>query len=108
MATQLSKGRAFDLSDLDGQLIPWRQAAQQPHLIDIEGQLFVPIFADEAALNAVMTSLGVTGYTIKQIDEGYDFISSRIEAGVKACFNVRFMGVGKPLRYTEIRIDGKP
>ena len=107
MAKQLSDGRVLELSDLNGQLIPWRLEYRQPQLIDIEGQPFVPIFSDEPALDALMATLGVSDYEIRMIDDGRDFMDSLTEAGVKGCFNVYCIEGGK-LRYTEVHMDWQP
>lgn len=104
MAKELSAGKPFDLSELDNQVFAWRKADKQPHLIDIEGQLYVAIFEDRFKLKAVMAHLGITDYAVTMIMEGNDFIASLTEAGVKACFNV-YVAPNGALRYTDIRLD---
>jgi hypothetical protein len=107
MGQQLGKMIAFDLTALNGQVVPWRTEHRQPWVIAIDGIQFVAIFEDEGKLESVMAHLGVvrTAYTLKGIDNAPDFIASVHEAGVKVCFNVHPHGA--KLRYTEIRMLGR-
>lgn len=104
MGKQLGPMREFDLSDLNGQCIPWRQELRQPWAIAIDGVQFVPICADEGKLEAVMAHLGVerSAYTLKGLDDAGAFVRSAHAAGVKVCFDVH--PHGEHLRYIEIRM----
>jgi hypothetical protein len=96
--------RPFELSDLNGQCIPWRQEYAQPRIISIDGVKFVPICADVGKLEAVMKHIGVAhgAYIAKVIDDATDLVRRAHDAGMKVCFNV--YPHGERLGYTEIRM----
>lgn len=101
---QVGPMKGLDLADITGYLLPWRPENAQPQLLRIEGKVFVSIYPDEAALDAGMRSLDVTGYTVKRIDDGVDFAARLTEGGVRICINARRVREPNVLHYTELRM----
>lgn len=96
--------KPLDFSDITGYVFAWNPETNQPQLLDIEGAVFVSIYPDETVLNAAMRTLDITGYTVKQIEDGFDFASSLTEGGVRICINARRVREPNVLRYVELRM----
>lgn len=104
MGQQVGPMVELDLRDITGYLFAWRPETEQPQLIEIEGKFFVSIYPDEDLLDAGMRSLDVTGYTVKEINDGPDFAASIREAGVGICINARQVREPNVLHYSELRL----
>jgi hypothetical protein len=70
---------------LTGKIFPWNPSTQQPWYIHIgeTPDLYLACFSEAPALRAVMARIGVTGYTIKLIQDDFEFrssIPSRLDA----------------------------
>ncbi len=59
-----------------GSLIPWQRG--QPVFMTVPGSphTYLPIFSTEEKLRQVMQEISITGYSIKQIDDTDEFLSS--------------------------------
>lgn len=94
MPKQLSEPKRVRVT---GCLLGWKD--DQPVLMVNEDIFYLPIFSTEAKLRAMMERIQVEGYTIKHIDDGYDFLGS-VKGQVKVCLDphphgghVRFMEI---------------
>lgn len=87
--------------DLSGKLIPFKNG--QPVFMSLGPlpDLYLPCFDNKEQLEGVMEEVSVTDYTIKQIDDGIEFIDS-IPEEIKIALNFRRMPSGKT-RWTEIK-----
>jgi len=70
--------------DLNGKLLPW---AGRPIIVTIEGRRMLPIFSTEEKLHTAMSETRITGYSIKVIDDGVDFMASMDEQGMPVCLD---------------------
>lgn len=85
---------------IDGYLLPWRQ--EQPVSIIVEGVWFIAIFSTMKKLEQSMEFAGVKEYSIKQIDDGIDFIDSIKEQGGRIMLDPYI--VNGNTRFTEITL----
>lgn len=76
-------------TDVTGFLFGWKPLTQQPMLVDIDGEPWLPLFPTEEALRACFASIGRTVKHIKQVEEGEDFLRSLAEAHVNVCIDLR-------------------
>ena len=71
-------GKPLRSVGLTGKIFPWNPSTQQPVLTHMGASTtyYLACFSKEEDLRATMTRLGITGYTIKQIQDGPEFLSS--------------------------------
>lgn len=71
-----SLGKQTDVS-LTGTVFPWDPSTDQPLLLNmaLTNARYLVCFSSSDALKAMMERLEITGYTIKQIDDGPVFLS---------------------------------
>lgn len=64
--------------ELTGKIFPWDPSTAQPVLTRMGDSkaFYLSCFSKPEDLRATMTRLGITGYTIKQIQDGREFMSS--------------------------------
>lgn len=89
---------------ITGALIPWD--GDQPHLLRMPGSDFryLPCFTTVEKLRALMEVLGILGYTVKQIDDGQDFMSSVSSSSaqdIRVILDAHFTEGGK-IRFTQV------
>lgn len=107
---RLTRGHAGPVirRGLDGRRIVtpgwWPQDPPRPVPLCVPGveEPFVATFADEPTLRQMMARLGVTGYRIKQIDDGREFSVSMLDGGWRFMDKPYFTAEGR-IRYREVR-----
>lgn len=95
---------------LTGMLFAWDSERQVPLLLTMHGttNLYLPCFKDKEALDAVMGKVYLDGYSIKQVDDGREFLNSLPrkdhDRDVKVVVNLRFVPNGR-VRFSEVKWD---
>lgn len=75
--------------NIAGFLLAWRPQFDQPQFIEIEGKICLPIFSRLAQLNAGMRDIGVSDYTVKEINAPGDFLALMAKQGIALCLDPR-------------------
>ena len=89
---------------LTGTLFPWD--GDQPHYFRMPGSnyLYLPCFTDADKLRDMMDRLHIQRYTIKQVNDGPDFLTSFDVLGaehIKVIIDPHFIEGGK-VRFTQV------
>lgn len=69
-------GTASKSIDLTHALFPWDGESPCYLRMPDSEYLYLPCFTSAEKLRAMMDQVGITGYTIKQIDDGSEFMTS--------------------------------
>jgi hypothetical protein len=91
----------FSPAALTGKVLAWKN--NNPvfaSVLDVPDS-FVPVFDTPEMLHASMAERQITDYTIKQIDDGVDFVASIELGGARVMLNPR-PGEGGRVRWTEV------
>ena len=83
---QLSAARRLDIT---GYVLPWQAYRNQPLLVVIETETWLPIYSSSKRLKNSLREMKIRGCTIKQIDDGPDFLRSITEQGLRVCLDLR-------------------
>ena len=89
---------------LTGTLFPWD--GDQPHYLMMPGSdyRYLPCFTSADKLREVMDRVGVSNYTIKQVEDGPDFLTSfdvLEAANVRVILDPYFVAGGR-VRFTQV------
>lgn len=118
-ARQVKPAVALDYEQMTGKFIAAWLETGQPVTLMIDGNLtdrWVPIFETPAILYERMAALQIEGYKVQQIEDGFEFLNSIWEGGVRTCYNPR-MEDGKAkwteitpprMRPIQVRVNGGP
>jgi len=96
-------GPAYSI-DMSGYIFPWRRDCEQPVLLEMGGEFWVPIFETLEQLRETMTVCGIERdiYRLKKIDDADDFLLSIAEGPpVNVCLNLRKEPSGK-MRFSKV------
>ena len=69
-------GTASKSIDLTNALFPWDSVVPCYLRMPNSEYLYLPCFTSEDKLRTLMTQVGITGYTIKKIEDGPEFMTS--------------------------------
>jgi hypothetical protein len=98
----LSKWKSVVLTDC---LMPFRDG--QPVVIRIPDNphCWVVVFSTYDKLKASCVDLAVENYTIKQINDGKDFVESVVESGTRVMLDPYIDVVQNKTRWTEVKLE---
>ena len=96
--------------DLTGALFPWE--GEQPVFMRMPGSsyLYLPCFTEVDKLRLIMARIGVFSYSVKQIEDGPDFLTSFDVPGaedIRVILDPHFLEDGK-VRFTQVAKPGAP
>lgn len=88
--------------DVTGYVFAWKN--DRPQLISLDGERWLPIFPRLVDLMVCMAWLGVEGFSVKNIDDGRDFLASIAEnKGLRVCTELYRHENGR-LRFKWVRL----
>ncbi len=96
----------IEIPTLDGMLVPWR--AEGAVLLHMPAcpDYFMTLFSTESCMREVLTKVGITFTSIKQVDDGDVFLDGlpllHKARRLRLILDPRFVGTGR-LRFTEIQ-----
>lgn len=87
--------------DITRCVLPWH--GNHPVLVRIERSQFLPIFSTPEKLRTAMAEAKITDYTIKQIEDGVDFLLSIAQQGIPVCLDLH--RVNGKVRFHRVVLD---
>ncbi len=94
-------GKPTESVTLTGTCMPWKD--DHPVFLTMPGSpwLYLPLFENAAALEAVLGHYGVTYASVKRVDDEREFIESITDPGVVVILNPRLTETGR-LRFLQV------